>query len=119
MSYTDTAEEATRALARSLLYEALVGTAPAAPPEPVRGTATTGRHVVWEKATITAALVAFGAQYGRAPTHAEWNKPGVCGIPGSATIRAVFGSVAAGLRTAGLQALPRHRPSRRRSKYYE
>ena len=110
-------DPATHALAQSLLYQALYGVAPVPPrtEEPQRGSRRVGRPLVWDKATIIAALQGFFTQHGRTPTASEWQQPATYGIPGYATVKAEFGSVVAGLRAAGIALPLRRRPHRKRN----
>ena len=108
-------DPATQALAQSLLYEALEGAVSAPTEKPKRGSGWTGRPLVWTKDTVVAALQDFFTQYGRAPTAGEWQRPSAYGIPGYASVKVEFGSVAAGLRAAGIDPPPRRRAHRKRN----
>ena len=108
-------DPATQALAQSLLYEALHGVAPVRTEDTKRGHTTTGRPLVWTQAAMVVALQAFFAEHRRAPTAGEWQRPASLGLPGYASVKVEFGSVAAGLRAAGIDPPPRRRAHRKRN----
>lgn len=102
---TDTA--ATRALAVSLLDEALMLLG-----APVALVTATKHPLVWDAVTIRAALQAFAQRTGRLPGPREWRLGTAYGLPARATVVRVYGSLAAAYAASGLAA-PESRQGRR------
>ena len=107
-----------RALARSLLDEALAmarpvvlpGTTPRTPP-----VATPGLHATrWTVERCCVALRAFVAQHTRLPHQAEWRRAQRYGLPSQGMLRKLFGSQNALTIAIGERPnLPGRRPGRR------
>ena len=92
----------TRALARSLVREALGWDVSPMPPPPV-GVVRRPRRAQWTPAEVLAALLAFQAQHGRWPTGTEFRRGPALGLPGRSAIAHHYGSRAQLLRTARQQ----------------
>ena len=102
-----------RALARSLLLEALALRRPVA--VPVAPSGATPRAPRWTVERCCAALRAFVAQHTRLPHQAEWRRARRHGLPSQGIIRKLFGGQnaltdAVGQRPGGGGRLPGPRP---------
>jgi hypothetical protein len=89
---TEASLTAQRALACSLLDEALRRLCP----RPV------GHPVVWDAGTIPAALQTFVATHGHLPTRQAWRQATRHALPGLDAVRRVYGSLAAAYRACGV-----------------
>lgn len=103
---SETPVTAERALACSLLDEALmllgVLVPPPVPLPATRQTALIGRKPVWNAETIRTAIQTFVAREGRAPTRSEWRYAAAHQLPGRSTVCAAYGSLGAAYAANGL-----------------
>ncbi len=83
-------ESPLRTLARSLLREALFGSAYAPPPS--RQAPPRAGTLRWTQETMITALHTFMQRTGRLPTEKEWGQPTPHGLPGKWAVRRHWGS---------------------------
>lgn len=85
-------EDATRDLARSLLYEALYGASPERATRPLGQGQPEGHR--WQAASILAAVLGFYRREGRLPTYWEWGHARRYDLPARDTVLRHWGSKA-------------------------
>lgn len=99
-----------RALARSLLTEALRNQLTLPPPVPRRAVRrSTGRTPYWTRAHIVGAMQGFVTRCGRLPIGNEWYHAQEYGIPARQTIMRHFGSMEALRKALAIHGISRQK----------